>query len=434
MIIDKTISMRFLILLITVYSVNISYAFENDLAAICVRPNSNELYVGGEFNTIFVVDKNNGEEIRRLKTENGALDMQFNQDGSKLIVFDGNTVNFTDPVSGDVSYTLKASNVRLFEKAPYFIDADWLFSKSVVVYSTEDGSEVFKYTPEFTPLDAGFDPEFKELIVLGREMDIKGEGKLITEKIEESDSYNVYNKAYVEQQSDKKGAGFLVLSMETKSPVLESIIPYKTAKSFGLSISKYNDQYYISCWDMFLKVDQEGLAHPISCSDAGFAYATNAVLGSKSILISSTKEGVMFKIDEERFVGFNAKKDNEFAYSVDITDDGDLIYMLNKDYTVSILNEKAMVTNRLKIDNSTGNGFGVYYTNGYNKKEDRDKEAAIINAELKSLGLPEIDLEAYVGESSVLIGTFETVQKAEAFKAKISKNGLSYLTKIAPIE
>ncbi len=423
-----------ILLVLISLSFSITFAFDNDLTSICMRPNSEEMYVGGEFKTIFVINKKTGEEIRRLTLETKTLDLQFSQDGKNLIVFDGNKVMFLNPETGEQTYFVKGSTVRLFENAPYFIDADWIFTQSVIVYSTEDGSQVFKYKPEFKTLDAGFSPDFKELIILGRSMDIKGEKGLVQTKVEEAERYNVYNKAYLEQQNDKKGSGFEVIDMTSKQSKLKVEIPYETAKSFGLSISKYKENYFISCWDMLLKIDSDGKAFPIECDDASFAYATNSIANASKIVVSSTKKGIVYNCENGSFVTFDARDNNEFAYSTDITFDNDLVYMLNKDFTISILNEKAMVVNRYKIDNSTGKGFGVYYYNGYNKKEARDKEAAIINEALSNYDLPAIDLEQHIGSGDVLIGTFETIEKAEEFKKLTKSKGLSYITKIAPIE
>lgn len=416
------------------FSVATSFSFENDLTSVCVRPGTNEMYVGGEFKTIFVVDKKTGSEIRRLTLETKAMDIQFSQDGKNLIVSDGRKVLFLNPETGEQTYFVKASTARLFENAPYFIDADWIFSKSVIVYSTVDGSIVYKHTPGFDPLDAGFDKDFKELIILGRSQDIKGEKKLIVKEVEEANGYNVYNKAYVEQQNDKKGSGFEIVDMATKASKLKVEIPYETSKSFGLSISKFGENYFLSCWDMLLKVDGEGMATPISCADATFAYATNVIMNSKKIMVSSTKNGFVFDCSTETAIPFDARQNNEFAYSKDITFDDVNSYMLNADFTVSVLNEKSMVVQRFKIDNSTGKGFGVYYYNGYSKKEARDKEANIINEVGGPLGLATIDLEQHIGSSDVLIGTFETIEKAEEYKAALKSKGLSYITKIAPIE
>jgi WD40 repeat protein len=424
-------SLLFCICLITAIS---SYSFENDLASICLRPGTDEIFVGGEFETVFVIDKKDGRELRRLTVENGALDMQFSPDGKHLIVVDENKVHLLNPETGEETYFVKASNARLFENSPYFIDADWIYTKSIIVYSTTDGSQVFKYTPTFKPLDAGFDAEFKELIILGRSMEIKGEKKLIQNEVKKPEKYNVYRKAYFEKQANKKGAGFEVINMDTKTSVLKVELPYETAKSFGLSISKYKDDYYISCWDMLLRIDNQGRAFPIECSEATYAYTTNAVSKAKQILVASTKQGYLYNCESNQFVSFDARSEREFAYSTDVAESDDLIYLLNKDFTISVLNKKAMVIKRMKIDNSNGKGFGIYYTNGYSKKEDRDKEASIINSVLESMGMPKIDLEENIGDHNLLIGIFESIEEAEKFKKELKSKSLSYITKIAPIK
>jgi hypothetical protein len=425
---------KLLFLAVLMLTFSFSFAFDNDLTSIALRPGTNEMYVGGEFKTIFVINKLTGDEIRKLTVEKRVIDMQFSQDGKNLIIFDGQTVLFMNPETGVETYSLKGSRISLFESAPYFIDSDLNYSGSVIVYSTKDGSQVFKHTPSFKPLDASFDTEFKELIILGKSMDIKGEKNLITEKTEETEGYNVYNKAYLDQQSDKKGSGFEVIDIATKASLLNVVLPYQTAKSFGLSVSKYKDDYYLSCWDMLLKINKEGMASAIACSNATFAYATNALQHSKTIMVSSTKNGFVFNCEDGKFITFDARENNEFAYSTDITFDDDLTYVLNKDFTISILNDKSMKVKSFKIDNATGKGFGVYYYNGFFKKEARDKESVIINGELTLLDLPVINLEDYIGSGDVLVGTFDTIEKAEAFIKSLKVKGLSYVTKIAPIE
>ncbi|MEO9533979.1 MAG: hypothetical protein ABJG68_03205 [Crocinitomicaceae bacterium] len=412
----------------------LSFAFDNDLTSISIRPGTDEMFVAGEFKTIFVVNKNTGAEIRRLTVEKRVKDLQFSKDGKNLLMFDGSKVVFLNPESGEAGYSVKGNKLTLFENSPYFVNADFNYSGSVVVYSTEDGSEVFKHTPSFKSMKVGFDAEFKELIIVGSGMDIKGEKNLVTRKVEEAESYNVYNKAYIEQQKDKQGSGFEVIDMESKLSKINSIIPYKPGTSFGLSISKYQDNYYISSWDMLLKIDKAGMATPISCTEATFAYATNATQNSKKIVVTSTKKGFVYNCENGQYVAFDARDENEFAYSMDVTFDAEFTYILNKDFTVSVLNDKAMKVKSLKIDNSTGKGFGVYYYNGFNKKEDRDKEANIINEQLKVLSLPTIDLEANIGARELLIGTFDTIEKAEEFKKAIKSKGLNYITTIAPIE
>ena len=425
---------KILSLAILIVALTTTFAFENDLTSVCIRPGTDEMFVGGEFKTIFVINKTTGAEVRRLSVEKRVLDMQCSQDGKTLLVYDGQQVMLLNPETGEQTYSLKGSRIRLFENAPYFIDSDLNYSGSVVVYSTVDGSQVFKYTPTFKPLDASFDADFKELIILGSSMEIKGEKNLITTKIEEGEGYNVYNKAYVEQQNDKKGSGFEVIDMTTKKSIINVEIPYKTAKSFGLSVSKYKDNYYISCWDMLLKISKEGMASPISSREATFAYATNALQRGKNILVSSTKKGYVFDCESEQFISFDARENNEFAYSTDITFDESLVYMLNKDFTISVLNEKSMVVNNFKIDNSNGKGFGIYYYNGFTKKEARDKEAAIINSVRETYQMEPIDLEAHIGDDNLLIGTFDTIEAAEKFKKELKMKSLSYITKIAPIE
>lgn len=91
-----------------------------------------------------------------------------------------------------------------------------------------------------------------------------------------------------------------------------------------------------------------------------------------------------------------------------------------------------MVQKRLKIENSSAEGFGIYYYNGFTKKEARDAEATIINTALKAHDRETIDLESAIGKSDFLIGIFQTIEEAEAFAKEIDDKGLKYITKVAP--
>lgn len=407
-----------------------SFAFDYDLKAICIRPGVSELYVGGEFETILVLNKENGAELRRLDIDFKVLDLQFSKDGSTLIAASNKKVYLLNPESGDIKSELKASGARLFDNSPYFVDVDWLFKKAVTVYSTVDGSPVFTYVPEFLPEDAGFNADFTELIILGRSMDIKSEKKLIQEKLKEGGGYNVYKSAYLKQQDDKKGAGFEVIDMASKKSKLKVVLPYKTARTYGLTISKFANNYYIAGWDVFFKIDEKGNVLPLQTNEATFNYAGGTTPNGKTIFVSSTKNGFVYNCESNQFSAFDARVDDEFSYSKDITAD-DLVYILNADYTISVLNELGMVKKRLNVSSEKSGKYGIYYTNGYSKKEDRDKEAKIINAQLTALGMPTIDLET--GNSDdVLLGLFNSVAEAQNFIAAMDKADLNYSTKVAP--
>ena len=407
-------------------------AFENDLSAICQRPETEELYVGGEFNKIYVVNKVSGETIRQLTIATKVIDMQFNQSGSKLIIYDGSKVIFLNPESGEELYSFAAGGVRLFEDSPYMINTDWIFSGKVTVYSTEDGSPFYTIKPSFEILDAGLNVTRDELIILGRSIEIKGEKGLVQKTIEPVEGYNIYNKAYVEQQNDGQGSGFMVIDLKTKAEMLNVLIPYATSASFGLSISKYKEDYFIACWEMLLKIDKSGNCFPIEVDEPHFAYATNATGNGQFVFISSTKNGNIYNCESNMIVDFNAREDNEFSYSVDFSFNKEEVYLLSDDFSIAILNNKGMVQKRIKIENGTGEGFGLYYYNAFNKKEARDAEAEIINAALIKADRETIDLEKAIGKSDFLLGVFETMEEAEKFQKEIDDNGLQYITKIAP--
>ena len=427
---------KYALLVVCSLIITASFGFENDLTSICERPGTDELFVGGEFKTVLVVDKNTGTALRQLKLEDNVLDMQFSPDGKNFITFDGGKVHFFNPETGEETYFFKASGIRLIQNSPYIIEADWIFSKSVKLYSTEDGSQIYSMKPEFSILSAGLSPDFTELIILGKDMDIKKEKSLINVEIEKDEGYNVYNKAYVEQQQDSRGSAFMVVDIQSKTSKIDVEIPYTTSASFAISISKFGSNYYIVGWDIFIKIDNEGKAFPIASDDATFAYAAGTSLDGKQVFVASTEDGFMYNCETENQVKFDASESFESAYSVDFLQVGDLIYMLNKDYSISVLNKKGMVVKRLKIENATGSGkgFKLLYYNGFTKKEARDKEAAIINGVLKDLEMEPIDLETAIGESDFFLGEFKLQEDAKLMVDMLNANGLQYLVKIAPVE
>lgn len=409
-----------------------SLAFENDLQSICKRPGTNELFIGGEFHTLLVIDANSGSALRQFDVKHNIIDLQFDPAGKHLIVFDGNDIHFLNPDSGEDFKQFSVGHVRLAEGSPYIVARSW-FNSELKIYSATDGSVLTSFDPGFDVLDYGYSNNFTEIIILGREMEIKKEGSLITKKIEKIDGYNVYNSAYTSQQDDGKGSGFAVYDMNSKSLKINTIIPYNTSNSFDFNASKYGDHYYVACWEMLLKIDAEGKVTPVESDEATFAYASGSNPSGQYIFISSTKNGYIYNCEDGSQFAFNGREDNEFSYTVDYTFDGNNVYMLSGDFDVVLMNLQGNVQRHIKVERSAGKGFGVYYYNGFFKKEDRDKEATIINKELEALGLPVIDLETNVGDSKVLLAVFGSMDEAEAFDKSINDNGLQYLTKIAPV-
>lgn len=410
-------------------------AFENDLRAICHRPGTNELYVGGEFNSVFVVDSKSGETIRQFSIEGGLTDMQFDPEGNQLIVASNNKLYFVDPESGEKKRTVNGAKFVLFENSPYFLDVAWYGNKSVRVFSTKDAAVVFEHKNESAPFYASMSADFSELFIIYKEEEIKKEKNLVLAPTEEGDGYNVYNKAYVKQEKDGKGSRFVSVDMNSKSVQIDVTIPYSSSGSYGTSFSKFGENYYLASWDVFLRIDSKGGAYPISYSGATFAYATNHSSDGKFIMVLSTKEGFSYNCENGTFHPVSVKENSEFAYSTDIIDVNGNFITLAKDYSVNEVTYDGSLENRFKITRSSnGKGFGVYYYNGYSKKEDRDKEAAIINAQLQELEMDVIDLETDPGKSDFLIGIFPTETEATEFTETLDSEGLSYLTKVAPIE
>ena len=133
--------------------------------------------------TILIVDATNGAPKGQIDLTFKVLDMGFTSDGSEIIVFDGNTVHFIDAQSGEESRNSKANDVEFYENAPYFTDISW-FDDKVKVYSTKDGALVGSTKFEFTPVGAGFNADFTELLVLSKGHEIQKEKSLVQKKVE----------------------------------------------------------------------------------------------------------------------------------------------------------------------------------------------------------------------------------------------------------
>ncbi len=411
---------------------NTSNAFENDLQSICKRPGTDELFIGGEFHILMVVDAKTGNTLRQFELDHNVMDMQFDPEGKQLIIYDGDKIHFVNPDSGEDRKTFDVGHVRLVEKAPFIVDIDW-YGENIHIYSAADGSKIGSYQPGFDALDYGYSSDFSELLILGKSMEIENEASLIVKKVAKQDGYSAFNSAYTEQQEDGKGAGFAVYDLKTKSEKLKTVLPYTTSNSFDFNASKFGNNYYLGCWDMLLVVDPEGKATPVEPKEASFTYASASDPTGQYLFLAGTKSGIVLNCADGSILTFDAREDYEFSYTVDFAFDGKNVYMLSEDYSVINLDMKGAVQSRFTIERTAGNGFGVYYFNGFNKKEDRDKEAAIINKELEALGLPAIDLETKVGDSNLLLGVFGSMDGAEAFETAINSNGLQYLTKIAPV-
>lgn len=417
-----------LVLVVSFYS-SLLFAFDNDPQAIALRPGKNELFIGGEFSQIVVIDATSGEHLRQISVPEKAMELSFTKDGSKLLVSDDDRVLYINPDNGEVLQTLSIRGAHLFQNAPYFVSYLWYMNKTITVYDVEDASPLYSFESPNEIEYTGFNSDFTELMIFGRSMDISGEGKLVQQKVEERDDYDPFNKALVEQQSDGKGSGFTVISIPENKIKLNVIVPYTPSSSFAFNLTQYKDDYYAIGFEMLIKINKDGLAFPIELANSSFVYAAGNSPDQKIIYFGAMGDlntydcstGTHFKMD---------MGEAESSYAADYYTTNDKVYALNQALQVHVTNAKAVKQKTLEARMKSDSGFGVYYYNGFTKKEARDKEASIINNVLAELGLPQIDLESSIGDSNFLLGVFQSQEEAEAFQQRIDEKGLQYITKV----
>lgn len=412
-------------------------AFEKDLRTIAKRPNSNELFVGGEFKTVFVLNAVSGETIRTFTVEGGAEDMVFNSDGSVLIIKASTNLLLVDPVKGSVTKNIdnRFGKFFLYERSKYVVFVD-RYAKKVQLLSSKDGSLIKEFMTEFEPRFVAINKNEQQMVIFSSEMEIKDEASLITNTVKPASGYNVYNKAFINQQSDGKGVSFVRVDLNSMSVGKLKQIPYSPNDgSFSHSVSFYDGEIYIINFEILIKIDAKDKAFPVELENAGFCYASVVTKDERYIIQSATKEGFIYDCKEKKSISYNVKGESEFTYSTDIITDNDTVILLAKDYTIVLMNTSGSIIRKYKINKAGPNvNFGLFYSNGFNKPELRAKEAEIINKELKALGIPEIDLEKNIGNSNVLIASLDTQDKSQSLQKALKTAGLKYITKIAPVE
>ncbi len=426
----KKLFYSFILLLISVST----FAFDFDLSSAVQRPGTNDVYIGGTFNTVIVFDISIGKTTRTFEIPEGINDLQFNQDGKILIGASSSKVFVINPDDGVIINTISGGGFQLFTLSPYFISMQMYGDTKAIVYNSTTGEKIKEVRCDFQPKVCGFNKDFKTLYIVSAKVAIEesDENKFLNQKIEKSAGYNCYNSAYTSKQEDKKGSLIMKYDMESNAVISSIICPFDFGGSFALAVIPVGDEIYISDWDMLIKIDKQGVSTAIECEKAGFAYANNFTPDFKNIIISSTKSGNIYNISESKWIEYSLKQAYEFAYTADIFSTNDKVWILAKDYTLSSMKYNGEKVEFFKINEGSKKGFSIYYTNGYSKPEDRSKEAGIINAELTKRGLANIDLEQFIGKSDVVLATFNTVTDAEAFTKIIKDNKLQYLTKIAP--
>ncbi|HNQ68102.1 MAG TPA: hypothetical protein PKN32_06980 [Bacteroidales bacterium] len=411
-----------------------SFAFDFELSAAVKRPSSNEVFVGGTFNTIIVFDIEKGETVRYFKIEKGIKDLQFDKKGKILLAASTSTAYLINPDDGNLITAINGSDIQLFAESPYFIDMKKYGDTKVVLFDTDSGKKLKEIRIGFQPKVCGFDKEFKTLYVVSSKNNIgpEEESKHLLKIIEKSTLYNCYNQAYTSKQADNSGAYIYKYDIKNDTEISNIVCPFDFTGTFALLITPTENDIYISDWDMLIKIDINNITTAIECNRAAFAYANHTTVDYKNIIIASTKSGNIYNILESKWIEFNLRENNELVYTADIFSTEDRIWLLSKDYTLISMNYNGEKDKEFKINNAGEKGFSVYYHNGYSKKEDRDKESEIINQELNVLSLPNIDLEQFIGKSDVILATFSTVTEAEEFIKNLKNNKLNYITRIAP--
>lgn len=411
-----------------------SFAFDFELSSAVQRPATNEVYIGGTFNTIIVFDISTGKTLRTFEITDGINDLQFNADGSVLIAASAGKALLINPDKGTITASVNGTAFQLFAESPYFVDLRKYGDTKAIIYNSTTGEKVKEVRCDFQPKVCGFDKDFKSIVIVSAKasIDPADEKKNLFQKIEKSTSYNCYNSAYVAKQEDKNGAMVIRFDLIKNEFTANYVCPFDFTGSFALSVIPFKDDIYICDWDMLIKIDKNGISKAIESENPGFAYAIHYTKVMNNIVIASTKSGNLYNPNFGTWTTYDLRQSGEFAYTADIFSTDNKIWLLSKDYTLASMNFAGQKTEAFKINEGSEKGFSVYYHNGFSVKEDRDKEAGIINAELKILNMNSVDLEKFIGQSDVVLATFKTVTEAEAFIKTLKDNKLQYITKIAP--
>ncbi|XOV66217.1 MAG: YncE family protein [Fluviicola sp.] len=407
-------------------------AFEHELSAICKHPAKEVLYISGEFNTILVVDANDGKVLDQIDVDYPVLAMQFAPSGHLLVHGDDQKIHFVNPDTGEESKAIFGSDFELFEEAPYFLDVSWM-DNAVIVYDANDGRIVKTIKPDFEPLAAGLSPDFKEVLVLGREREIEKEKTLIVTKFEDDGGYNPFRNAYLDQQSDGSGADFAVYNLAEGKFTKQFVLPYATSDNFDLVIGAYGSEYLLGCWDMMIRIASDGKATPVVPAESNFTYASTISGDGKTIILASSENGCVYNAETGELGNFNVAQDFIAPTAADICYADNKMYLLSVDYTIIQMNLSGVEEKRLKVDKGLTNGFGVYYYNGNEAGEERDSEENIINKVRSEYGWEAVELDAVEESEYLIIGTFETLDEVYEFNDKLDEYDLDYKVDFSPL-
>jgi hypothetical protein len=304
-------------------------AFNGDLRTIIKRPNKNELFVAGEFKTMFVIDSKTGKTKRTFLTKKGAVKLAFNKGGDFLLADNGGSVQFLDPENGELKKTISGNSFCLFNNGSYIISID-SYGKKVNVYSSLDGTLLFTQVCEFQPNFVMLDAEEKELRVFSKKEEIKNEAKLIAKKSIKTEGYNVFNKTYVEDEVDEKGLQFFTVTLSSKTISKNQTLPYSPSRGgFGSAFSSYKDLFHLLTWDSFYKMDKSGNMTPIEYKEAGFSYSATSSKDGKYMIQVGNKKGFVYNCETEKFSPFEFEGAFFKPYSADVNMENDTVYLLS---------------------------------------------------------------------------------------------------------
>lgn len=407
-------------------------AFEHDLSSICKHPSEEILYISGEFNTILIVNANDGSVIDQIDTDYPVLAMQFAPNGQLLVHGDDQKIHFVNPKTGEESKAVFGSDFELFEEGPYFLDVSWM-DNAVIVYDANDGHIVKTIKPDFEPLAAGMNPDNSEVLILGREREIEKEKSLIGEKLEDDGGYNPFRNAYIDQQSDNSGSDFAVYNLNEGEFTSQFVLPYSTHDNYDLTIGAYGSEYMLGCWDMMIRIASDGKTTPVVPAESNFTYSSTISGDGKIMFLANSENGCIYNAETGELGNFNVAQDFMAPTTMDITYANNKMYLLSENYTVIQLNLAGAEQSRFQVNKGLSNGFGVYYYNGNSAGEERDSEEAIINKVRGEYSWDRIDLNSVEESEYLLIGSFETLQEVYDFNEKLDENDLDYKVDFSPL-
>lgn len=420
-------------LLFAVISINLS-AFDYELKSAVKHPTKNEIFIAGTFNTMLVIDSETGKTIKTFAVEEPLSKICFTKSQNHILGLGTSGVYQINPETGETTAFFKGFGFKIHDFSPYFTEIKAWGETAVNIYDSETGSIFKEIKTDFQPYLCVFDNSFENIYVISSKIEMPNEKDFLSAEIQKSESYNTYNSAYTKKQEDGSGSIIKMYNIETGEVVRTINCPFDFAGRFSFTFLPLDDKLIIADWDGVFSIDNNGITTAIESEFATFAYASAYSNDKNNICIASTKSGSLFNIENNTWKEFDVKDNYEFAYTADIFSLENNFWLLSKDYSLICIDINGNKLKSFKINDAGEEGFNVYYTNGYSKKEDRDKEAAIINSLLTQKSLPLIDLEENLDVKKVVIANFKTSAEAIKFIEELKDNKLQYLTLVAPAD